>query len=121
MVEPSRLQSGQVWRYRHRPGDEDSTIVILEVTGGTAHIHVRDLLVTTSSGAVLQEMFVPISAAVLETCLTEQLPALDEAALRRARQTWLDEHDTRDKGEFTVPVDRFLDLVENRGESGPVN
>jgi len=64
---------------------------------------------------------VPISAAVLRTCLTQQLVGLDEVALRHAQEVWRSKHDTRDKGMFTVPVDRFLELVESRGGSEPVN
>ena len=48
-----------------------------------------------------------------------ELPPLDDAAFNETRLAWLSGHDTRDKGEFTIALDRFLDLADRGDESEP--
>jgi hypothetical protein len=108
----SGFAAGQRWRYRTRPGDEGSSVLVLEVTGRTVHVQVRDVALRTEAGPVLREIFLPIAAAALRASVTSPMEPLEEGAFAAARLAWRTGHDTLDKGEFTIPLDRFLDLVE---------
>jgi len=113
-----RFAAGQVWRYRTRPGDEQSTLVVVEVTGRTVHIQLRGIRVRTGSGLTMSEMYLPIALSALCDSVTDLLDPLERAEFDTIRLAWLTGHDTRDKGEFTVPVDRFLELVDRCAPDG---
>ena len=106
--------AGQRWRYRTRRGGEGSSVLVLDVTGRTVHVQVRDVELRTGAGPVLREIFLPIAAAALRASITSPMEPLDPAEFAAAQLAWRTGHDTIDKGEFTIPLDRFLDLVEKR-------
>jgi len=114
MHERVEFAAGQLWRYRTRAGDERSSVLVLDVSERTVHVQVRDIALTPGNGPVLHEIFLPIAAGALRASVTSQLEPLDEASFAAARLAWRTGHDTMDKGEFTIPLDRFLDLVEKR-------
>ena len=108
------FRSKQIWSYRHREGEESSTIVVIDVSDDVVHVLLRDISIETEEGNSISELFLPISTTSLSDTVVRNVSLLDEARFEEIRTDWIENHDTRGQGSFTVPIDELLNGISNK-------
>src|SRR5262245_42471857 len=116
----SRFQSGQVWQYKTRPGDEASRIVILQVDphlqfGAIVHIQVTDVMITNSmfpNGAAKTMSHLPCSEQALENSVTvlENEGAVP-SGWEEGYSRWKSAFEADQTGVFTIAVADTVDSI----------
>ena len=105
------FQPGQIWKYRTREEEENSKVTIIEIDETALHIYVDELNVTTPKGQRIKEVYIPIAPSALVKSVTEL--AQEQAPNYQARRKeWLESHDTRGQGFFTMELSQFLTALE---------
>jgi hypothetical protein len=113
------LEIGQVWRYRTRPHDQNSTLVIGSIDstaqGLIIGILVQGLSLGNSQGECLEELsHLPIAEPVLRSSLTAfvrdrtQLPL----GFHQGYKAWRKAFDLRKAGFYSIPVSACVALAE---------
>lgn len=114
------LEAGQVWRYRTRPGEERSMLMILEIEEQTAHVHLKDIVLTTPSGDEVNELFLPLGLEALRKSVVSRVTDKENPATHRAMvKRWRVLHDTRGQGQFDIALAELLESLA-KGESTEV-
>lgn len=93
-------------------------LIILDLEGQTAHVHLKHLKLTTPSGQEVKELFLPIGVDALRKSVTTRVPDKENPMVHQAMVTrWEAQHDTRGQGQFDLPLGEFLQsLAEGKGE-----
>jgi hypothetical protein len=120
-TQSERFAVGQVWRYRTRPGEEGSRVMVgrIESIGECTVVHVKlvGLRIANRSAPGGVSSFMAhtplaesnLSASVIE--LTSELA--DLGGFEDGYQTWLDIYRTERGGFFTVELDALVGYVES--------
>ena len=106
-----KFQPGQLWKYRTRKGEEASLVSVIETEKDVVHIHISGVNAKTPDGNILHEFYMPISHKALENSVTELISEL-EPGHQKLHKKWLESHDTRGQGFFTVELAKFLDGLD---------
>ena len=108
---------GQVWKYNTRPGEEQSTITILEreeyASGVIVHIRVDGILMTMPSGTTTNQIkHLPFSEAVLNSSVTELVGHTPEVTDFLPGYThWKKAFDEGKAGFWKIAVHEVIDAV----------
>jgi hypothetical protein len=114
-------ESGQVWKYKTRAGEEGSLIYIAKVDaekghGSIYHIYVDGLRIRNPhlSGGIQSELpHAPVDKAALDASVTglvrdrKQIPDISGGYA-----TWREAFDAGEAGVFNIPVAKIVDYIE---------
>ncbi len=121
-ITAAEYKSGQVWKYKTRPGEEISLVYIVKVDsekgyGNIYHIYVDGLRIRNSKikgGVQSQLPHAPVDEKTLNdsvtTLLRESGPMPDISEGYRA---WREPFEAGTAGVFNIPVARIVDLIED--------
>lgn len=113
---------GQVWSYRTRAGEEDSTLLINQIEktkkfGNVYHISLKAVKVRNDSapGGFSRELpHFPVSEETLKKSLVQ---VVGKSALhpgyREGYKTWKAAFDEGQAGVFTISVSEIVEFIEN--------
>jgi hypothetical protein len=116
-----KYEVGQVWRYRTRPQEQDSTLVILKVEaypkiGSIIHICVEGVKITNPelSGAPIKSIgHMPFGDAALDASVTERIGTRDELPpFTEGYQEWREAFEAGQAGMFIIPVAEAVSFIE---------
>ena len=115
-----RYAEGQVWKYRTRPGEEGSLLVIGRITETVSEptygIYLTGVKIENARAARgFQDVLphAPVTGAVLDTSVTERVDttiALDD--FDEAYGEWKAAYDADEGGVFTIPVSEIVGTIE---------
>ena len=115
------LAVGQVWKYRTRPGEEDSRVAIgkieeIEKFGTVVHVSLTGLKVKTSStpeGTMSSMAHAPVAQAQVVASVTELTsePANLEG-FEDGYQTWFEAFQKQQAGVFKVELAEMVGQIE---------
>jgi hypothetical protein len=110
---------GQVWKYHHRPGEENSRLIILKVDahpkGDIVHIHVNGLRLPNPNvqGGITDVIgHMPYGSASLAACVTALEP--EKASLpdfMEGYSQWKQAFDAGKAGYWTVGVKEAIEGI----------
>jgi hypothetical protein len=116
----AKYAEGQVWKYKTRPGEEGSLLVIGRITETVSEptygIYITGVKVKNPySPSGFQEVLphAPVTDAVLDTSVTERVDttiALD--GFDDGYDEWKSAYDADKGGVFTIPVSEIVEAVE---------
>jgi fumarate hydratase class II len=106
-----KLEIGQVWKYKTRSSEDASRLTIVNLEENTVHIYLEGINVTTANGNCLENFYMPLSTESFLQSVTV-LDDAHRAGFNSLYQNWLNEHDTRGQGIFTVELDTFLSSLD---------
>ncbi|WP_027387983.1 hypothetical protein [Chryseobacterium gregarium] len=127
----TKYSAGQEWKYKTRPGEENSTLKILKVeeyakTGKVVHISISGLKIKnpkSPEGFAQNLSHIPVSEEALDKSVTrlqnENSKAPDTLELD-GYSYWKKEFDKGKAGIFTIPVVEIIDSMEETIVSGNV-
>ena len=112
LVADSKFVPGQVWRYKTRPGEENSTVTILRVEktpklGTIVHVRVDGVRFTNCTGGPSPTAIehAPLSRAALEASVTGKVGSVPKVPDHAAGyQDWL----SHCGGVYMITVDRVV-------------
>lgn len=113
----SKFQVGQVWRYTTRPGEEDSTLIIVKVEydekiGNIIHISINGLKISNPKveGGINEEVpHMPISEDALGASVVELIDeGVDLPSFEEGYNAWR----SATGGVFTIPVSEVVEVIE---------
>ena len=116
-----RYSVGQVWRYKHRPGEDSSLLYIAAIDshpkmGNIYSIYLCKLKVKNPyiSGGVQHALpHAPVAREVLDMSVTERADVeIDTDGFGDGYKEWKSEFDAGRAGVFTISVAEIVDLVE---------
>lgn len=116
-----RYEVGQVWRYRTRPAEPDSTLVVVKVEsypniGAIIHICVEGVKISSpdATGEPIKRVdHMPFGDAALDASVTEragfrdELPPFEDGYLE-----WRESFDAGQAGAFIIPVADAVRFIE---------
>ena len=114
-------ESGQVWKYQTRPGEEESRITVVAVDehdklGTIVHIFVSGLSIRnphSSTGMVPEISHMPMSSQALDSCVTEMAEIVSELPdFREGYDTWKHAFDAGEGGVFSISVAKAIEFME---------
>jgi hypothetical protein len=113
-----QFSPGQVWRYRTRPGEEGSRVIIGKVEraselGTIVHVKLIGLALQTPAGSGSVVEHAPVAEAQMAlsvTELTHEPPDLEGFA--EGYETWLSEFRAGRAGVFTLTLSEIAEHVE---------
>lgn len=112
---------GQVWRYRTRPAEDASRVMIGKIeeragAGAIVHVKLVGLAIknTSAPGGVSSVMtHAPISEAAFAASITELTgDAADLDGFEDGYGTWLSAFEAGDAGIFTITLAEIVDVME---------
>ena len=116
----AKYAEGQVWKYRTRPGEEGSLLVIGKITETVSEptygIYITGVRVKNPYAASgYQEVLphAPVTGAVLDTSVTERVDttfALN--GFDDGYREWKAAYDADKGGVFTIPVSEVVETIE---------
>lgn len=110
MTNESDFTAGQVWKYKNRPGEEDSTLTILDVEeyekDVVVHIRIDRITMPLSTGIIADHIkHLPFSATALGSSVTSligHIPGLPPFLEGYAQ--WKNAFDAGKAGYWKMPV-----------------
>ena len=119
---------GQRWAYRTRPGEEDSTLVILrrELLGERAALHVQlqglRLQNPLLEGGVQTFLgHLPVSEEAVRASVTQLLEIGVQADDEGGYALWRGAYEREEAGIFTLPVAEIVQALEEAVNAPPPN
>jgi hypothetical protein len=115
------FKEGQVWSYRTRPNEQDSTLLINKVEsdaklGTIFHISVNGVKVKNrrAPGGITQSLpHFPVSRKTLDNSVVQLVGhSAPNPAYRDGYATWKKAFEAGDAGIFTVSVAEIVDFIE---------
>ncbi|NOT72203.1 MAG: hypothetical protein HOP09_13295 [Hyphomicrobium sp.] len=119
------FEPGQIWRYHHRPGEDQSLLAVLAVRddeklGAICSIAIAGVAIANphvADGIQRHLPHAPISAEVLAGSVIELVatdgPTADHADFAEAYQQWLEPFERREAGVFTITPAEIVSLIED--------
>lgn len=121
-ITAAEYKSGQVWKYKTRPGEENSLVYIVKVDrekgyGNIYHIYIDGLKIRNSKikgGIQSQLPHAPVDEKTLNDSVTALLreggPMPDISEGYRA---WREPFDAGNAGVFNIPVAKIIGFIED--------
>ena len=118
----TKFETGQVWKYKTRTGENESRITIVHVDyddheyGDIVHIFISDLDIPNANAPEGKTIFIghlPFESKALADSVTEleseteELPDFDSGY-----QLWREAFDNSEAGVFNVAVSEAIDFVQ---------
>ncbi|MCS7080706.1 MAG: hypothetical protein NZ585_11770 [Chloracidobacterium sp.] len=115
-----RYAAGQVWAYRHRPGEEASRLTILRVDadpqhGWIVHIAVSGVAIKSPhapDGYLRHIGHLPLTEVALDASVTALVETQPPPPAGDGYATWREAFDGGEGGVFIVPLDQLIDMLE---------
>ena len=109
--------AGQIWKYNNRPGEEDSTLTILDVEEyekeEVVHIRIDGIKMTLPNGTIADHIkHLPFSAMVLRSSVTRLIgrtPGLPP--FLEGYTQWKNAFDAGKAGYWKMPVQEAVEAV----------
>ncbi|KRA20805.1 hypothetical protein [Lysobacter sp. Root604] len=114
-------QTGQIWQYKTRPGEEQSRLYIAKVetlsNGELAfHIYLDNLRISNERlpGQVQTELpHAPVSTKTLDLSVIKlQGSTANPPDVSEGYAAWREAYDAGEGGVFTIPVSQIVDFIE---------
>jgi len=117
----SRYKSGQVWRYKTRPGEEDSSLIVVKVEnhpkmGNIIHIGLRNLRMKNphnQEGYSDTALHLPFAEEAIDKSVVKileekaKLPAFEEGY-----SLWREAFDAGKAGIYTITIAEAVEIME---------
>ncbi|KJZ35890.1 MULTISPECIES: hypothetical protein [Pseudomonas] len=115
------LQVGDIWAYKHRPGEDGSTLTILKIEeypklGKVVHIRVDGFrMINPVTGTEFNDMpHLPFQAKAIERSITHRVGnATEIPEFSQGYEAWRAAFDEGKAGVFTISVSKTLDGMIN--------
>ena len=113
-------QTGQIWQYRTRPGEEQSRLYIAKIetlSNGERVFHIRLDKLKIPNGKLAGQVqtvlpHAPVSEKTLDISVTKlQGSTSNPPDISEGYATWREAYDAGEGGIFTIPVSEIVDLV----------
>ena len=120
------FKEGQVWSYRTRPQEPESTLQILRIEKyendwEVIHICVHGLKMENAENpdSPFHEIsHMPFSPDALKECVESVVGHSDLPDFHEGYDAWKEEHDKGNAGAFTVSVGETVEMMEETLKSG---
>jgi hypothetical protein len=115
----SEIEKGQVWEYRSRPGEESSSLTVIDVEDigvGVRVIHVAldGLKRKSKQTGKIKEWFIshtPIDQNVLKPSLIKVI-SHKSCVINEGLQYWREEYKKGEAGVWSVDITMVIDITE---------
>ena len=115
-----RYAAGQVWKYRHRPGEDGSRITILRIDtepvyGNIVHIAVNGLSIQSPQapeGYIRAMSHLPFAEDAIDQSVTELVETLPEPPATEGYAVWREAFEKGEAGVFTAPLGQLVASLE---------
>jgi hypothetical protein len=117
----SRYEPGQIWRYKTREGDEDSTLTVLKVEtyptiGTVVHVCVERVRLDNAPGPednISRIAHLPFGEGALDTSVTELIGTADPLpAFEEGYREWRHSFEVEEAGVFVIPVRQAVEFID---------
>jgi hypothetical protein len=117
----SRYAPGQVWRYKTRDGDADSTLTVLKVEwyphiGNVVHVCVERVHLANAPGPqehISRIAHMPFGEGALDASVTEVIGMADPLPdFEEGYREWRHSFDAEEAGVFVVPVRQAAAFID---------
>jgi len=112
----SKYKAGQVWSYKTRTGEEDSTVTILKVDsdeklGDTVHVSVQGLRM--KEGKLTKIDHLPMTEEAMDKSVVKVLKESAALTSLAAYETWKKDFDAGKTGVFSSTLQECIDSYEH--------
>jgi len=117
----AKYKVGQVWKYKTRPSEPNSTLTVVKVehadkVGTIVHIYIADVKVRTNSAGTKYSTSIshsPFSKAAVDSSVTQLVTTVEKLPdYEEGYKEWRESFLTEDAGVFSIPVGKSVDYTE---------